>query len=249
LLKKLGITPQALSSRVNTVKKHHAITTEDAVYTIAFEEGIDISKRLDPETLERVNRYAASRKTADPSPRSNKIGSKRRSAQVTIAGVNVDNLPGMYKTHAEEAKFMAEKVYPILYVFENSARDIISRVLEAALGTGWWDEISWSEARAKVKRRMQVEGDEAWHSKRGDNPLHYLDITDLAELVRKPKAWPHFKSLFPRDNWFDGVVDDLNVSRRVIAHMNPLSASDVRQVEAGFTRWANQIAATASRIP
>lgn len=45
------------------------------------------------------------------------------------------------------------------------------------------------------------------------------------------------------------MVDDLTVSRRVIAHMNPLTTEDIEQVEAGFKKWVKQIKGKADRIP
>ena len=52
---------------------------------------------------------------------------------------------------------MAEQVYPMLYVFENSARDIIERVLRAEFGDDWWQEASWSDLRSVVKSRQTSE--------------------------------------------------------------------------------------------
>jgi hypothetical protein len=44
LLKKLGVTPQALSQRAKKRKKQLPMSTEQAVYTIAHDEGLDLSK-------------------------------------------------------------------------------------------------------------------------------------------------------------------------------------------------------------
>lgn len=251
LLDELGITRQAVDSRVKTIQRHLAISKNDATYLIAFEANVKIDDRLDPETLERVSRYAAMRRRGtEPAHGGNGTpkGSPK-SALVKIANVQVEDIPGLSPAHAREAGVMAEKVYPILYVFENSARDIIARVLEANLGADWWDKVAYSELKREVKRRRTQEGEEAWHSKRADNPLAYLDLGHLSDLVGKPTVWPYFQEIFPRDNWFSAVVDDLKVSRRVIAHMNPLSEDDIKQVEAGFRRWVKQIRAKAHLLP
>ena len=105
-------------------------------------------------------------------------------------------MPGLSTVHAREAKEMAEKVYPILYVFENSARDIIERVLEREFGEDWWNQVSWSEARSELERRKEKEGDD-WHSNRGEGPLAYLDLAHLVQLVKKPKVWPFFAGVVP----------------------------------------------------
>jgi hypothetical protein len=55
LLDKLGITRQALSQRAQRLKKKYGpMTTEEAVYVIAHTEGIDLSKYLSSEILDKV---------------------------------------------------------------------------------------------------------------------------------------------------------------------------------------------------
>lgn len=144
---------------------------------------------------------------------------------------------------------MAE-VYPLLYVFENSARDLIATTLSASLGREWWSQVAPQKLVALVKIRRAAEGDEAWHGKRGAEPLHYLDLLDLVTIVTSAKGWPHLRSILAnRQTWFQGIVEDLNVSRRVVAHMNPLSADDIKQVEAAFSKWARQLEAKRDLIP
>jgi len=255
LLEKLQVTRQSLDGRVKTLQKKLPMSKEDALYLIAFNEQVKIDDQLDPETLERVGRYhtqLSEPTAAQPRSRASKstrAPSKPKNVVVKFAGIDIEGVPGLTAGHAHEAKLMAERVYPILYVFENSARDIIERVLTAQWGGNWWEEVSWSEARRELKNRQEREGQDAWHSKRGDSPLAYLDLSHLVALVGKPKVWPYFESIFPRENWFAGVVDDLTVSRRVIAHMNPLTSADIEQVEAGFRRWVRQIKAKADLIP
>jgi len=93
-----------------------------------------------------------------------------------------------------------------------------------------------------------MEDKDAWHSKRGTSPLAYPDLSHLVEVVSKPRLAPLFEDIFPRPTWFEGVVGDLTVSRRVIAHMNPLDGDDISQVEAGFRKWVRQITAKADQI-
>ncbi|MGI8707344.1 MAG: Swt1 family HEPN domain-containing protein [Actinomycetota bacterium] len=228
------------------------MSSEDAVYVIAFQQKIDIGRHLDTGTVERIGRYAHRLNTSNgPAPGSKPAPKVKPSKQVVvkIAGIKVDAAPGMTAIHAREAKRMAERVYPVLYVFENSARDIISRVLAAAVGTDWWEQVVSKPIKEKVATRIADEDKEPWHSKRGAHPIYYTDLKDLAKIVSGTKAWPHFKKLFPSSTWFEGVIDDLNVSRRVVSHMNPLLEDDIKHVESGFTKWVKQIRAKASELP
>jgi Swt1-like HEPN len=252
LLNRLGSSPQALSQRAGRLKKRLPMSSEDAIYVIAFEQGIDIGKYLDTETVERVGRYAHRLSNSTGPASATKAPPKRKPVKqvvVKIAGVDVGALPGMTATHAQEAKRMAEKVYPLLYTFENSARDVISRVLKAAFGSDWWNQVVSKSIRDKVSSRIADEDKEPWHSKRGAHPIYYTDLKDLAMIVSGSKAWPYFKNLFPSSTWFEGVVDDLNVSRRVVSHMNPLPADDIKHVESGFTKWAKQLRARGHELP
>jgi hypothetical protein len=203
----------------------------------------------------RINDYYTQRRrllameASQQAPKAPPKKSRKSIQEISIAVDKAPTIPGLNSVHAREAKLMSEEVYPLLYVFENSARDVIAAVLEEHLGEDWWEEASWSALRSKVKNRMEIEGKEAWHSKRGDHPLQYVDLGDLATLIAKPKNWPYFESLFPRETWFEAIVDDLSVSRNVIAHMNPISADDVAQVQAGYARWARQLDAIKDKLP
>jgi hypothetical protein len=44
-------------------------------------------------------------------------------------------------------------------------------------------------------------------------------------------------------------VNDLNVSRRIAAHMNPVSADDVKNIEAAFRKWTNTLKAKKDSVP
>lgn len=255
LLDKLDVTPQRLSRLVKARKDELPMSTEQAVYTLAHEHRIDISRYLSKEETAEVRQLVAHLRTGrQPAP----PGSNRRQARgqsqskpvlVTIAGVKVDRLPGMTATHAKEAKVMAEKIYPTLYVFENSARDVISNVLKARVGDDWWDGVVPQKVRDKATQRKTDEAKDPWHGKRGSALIDYLDLTDLPSIVSAPKAWPHFRKLFSRASWFQELVNELNVSRRVAAHMNPLASDDVKNVEAAFRKWAKVLKAKAAEIP
>ena len=249
-----GISKQILSNRVAKLKAQLPMTTADAVHVLAHQNGIKVDRWLTADELNRVRQHVA--QVGSPTPPST-TGARPRSSSapgrkthlVEIPGLEADALPGMSAQHVAEAKRMAA-IYPLLYVFENSARDVIARVLRAALGPTWWDQVANSRLKKVVEVRRITEGNDAWHSTRGAEPIHYLDLPELSTIATHSQAWPHLKGIFTdRQTWFPGIVDDLNVSRRVVAHMNPLTVEDVRQVQAGFAKWTKQIAAKESDLP
>jgi hypothetical protein len=254
LLKKLGVGERRLQQRVAARARELPSTHEEAMHTLAYESGLKLSKYLSPEETAQVRALISQSRTAPqaaPAARNSARGKRPapRPVLVTIAGISVEKLPGMTATHAKEAEAMATKVYPALYVFENSARDLISRVLKAGVGDDWWDKVVPQKVKDNAAQRKKDEAKDPWHGKRGAALIDYLDLTDLPSIVGAPKAWPHLKPFFDRPSWFQELVNELNVSRRVAAHMNPLEPDDIKNVEAAFRKWGKVLKAKEGLIP
>jgi hypothetical protein len=257
LLGKLSVTPQRLSQLAQKRKRELPMSTEQAVYTLAHENGIDLAKHLSKEETAEVRGLVAQLRAGPSSsagastnakPRPAKKATPPRPVLVTIAGVNLEKLPGMTARHAKEAKMMAEKVYPTIYVFENSVRDLIERVLKAQFGADWWTKAVPGKVQSTAKSHKEAERKDPWHSKRGGRDIDYVFLTDLWAIIKH--QWLHFKDLFPSQSWAETLItSDMNVSRRVLAHMTPLDADDVKNLEAAFRKWAKQLAGVANKLP
>lgn len=252
LLKKRGITPQRLSQLTNARKRELPMSTEHAVYTIAFEHGIDIAKELDAEETAEVRRLVSalrSNGTIKPEPKGPMKPTKvTKTVKVTIAGVDIDTIPALKPQHTSEAKVMAEKVYPTVYIFENSVRDLIERVLQAQFGANWWTTaIPGTIQKTAAKHKADVKNDPS-HGRRGTREIDYVFLVDLWAIIKH--QWKHFKALFPNQAWVETLItNDMNVSRRPLAHMNPLSVDDVTNVEVAFRKWVKQLRAVENLIP
>ena len=149
----------------------------------------------------------------------------------------------------KEAKYMAEKVYPLLYVFENSAREMIIRVMRNSYGDNWWDidtKVS-TDIRNTVKDRIAKEDRNPWHGRRGAHPIYYTDLEHLGQIVKN--NWPLFKLILPTQEWFLQRVKEISHSRNPVAHMNPLSKEDVDRIKVYTKDWEKQIAQKKSAIP
>lgn len=255
LLKKLGVTSQRLSQLTNARKRELPMSTEHAVYTIAFENGIDIAKELGPDETAEVRRLLSDLRSnggrpSTPQPvKPAKTASKvARTVKVTIAGVDAGTIPALKPSHGSEAKTMSEKVYPTLYIFENSVRDLIERVLKAAFGPRWWTTAIPRTVQATAAQHKADEKKDPWHGRRGAREIDYVFLNELWAIIKH--QWKHFAPLFPDQAWVQTLITrDMNVSRRVLAHMNPLSADDVSNIETAFRKWANQLRAVENLIP
>jgi hypothetical protein len=256
LLAKLKVTPQRLSQIAKKRKEELPMSTEQAVYTLAHENGIDLSKHLSKEETTEVRGLVSQLRSAvtaysaatNGGSAPKKTTTATKPVVVTIAGVNVEKLPGMTAAHAKEAKMMAEKVYPTIYVFENSVRDLIERVLKAQFGADWWTTAVPGKVQTTAKDHKEAEKKDPWHSQRGGREIDYVFLNDLWAIIKH--QWKYFKDLFPSQSWAESLItSDMNVSRRVLAHMTPLDADDVKNLEAAFRKWAKQLKGVEDRLP
>lgn len=231
------------------------MSSEQAVYTIAHEHGIDIAKHLSKEETAEVRQLVSGLRTGRaPVPVSATNGKPARSKSrpkpvlVSIAEFPESKLPLITAAHAKEAKLMAERVYPKLYLFENSLRDMVERVLKTTYGNDWWIKAVPKKVQEKAAEHKAAEANDPWHGRRGTRELDYILLSQLWDIIKH--QWKHFGHLFPNQAWIEGLTtNDMNVSRRVIAHMNPLGDDDVKNIEAAFNKWAKQLRAIEGLLP
>jgi hypothetical protein len=256
LLRKLGVTPQRLSQLAKERKEQLPMSTEQAAYTIAHDQGVDLSKHLSKEEVAEIRGLVMELRRTAPAPpalttttvaQRKKTEPKPAKINIRIGGIDVHDVPGLTSAHAREAKEMAEKAYPALYLFENSARDVIERVLKNAFGDEWWTKAVPTDVQRTATKNEKAAKREPIHGRRG-RPIDYVYLNNLAAIVKEQYAY--FKDIFPRDSWFEELVKgDMNVHRRVVAHMNPLASADVKNVEAAFRKWARQLKAHEDKLP
>lgn len=255
LLGKLGVSQQRLSQLAQARKRELPMSTPLAVYTIAHEQGVDISKYLGGDETAEVRSLVASLRNGGAG-RGREQGhadrrrreAARRDVKFTIAGVDVGTIPGLKPSHAAEATRMAQEVYPLLYIFENSLRDLIEAVLRRKHGKDWWEDAVPAQVQKRAEHHKNAEEEDPWHGRRGARPIDYVLLTDLWAILNH--NWPDFKPLFPKRALIESIItDDMNVSRRPLAHMNPLSADDVANIKAAFRKWTRQLRAVEDKLP
>lgn len=252
LLAKLGVSPQRLSQLTAKRKAELPMSTPHAVYTIAHENGVDVSKHLSAEETGEVRNLVASlgsRGHGSSPPRPSRPKARGpKNVKVKIGTVDVGKIPALKESHAHDAKRMSERVYPMLYVFENSVRDLIEAVLRAKHGKDWWTEGVPLKVRETAAKHKADEAKDPWHGTRGGREIDYVFLNDLWSIVKQ--NWGDFQGLFPDQAWIQTLITrDMNVSRRVFAHMTPISADDIKGIEAAFRKWVKQLQAVEDQIP
>ncbi len=252
LLEKLGISQSALSQRVKKLKMQRAMTTEDATYLIAHQEGIPLDKYLINESIDRVrnlqNTLAPTRvqSSARQTTKKRTTGSGVGHRTIVIGGEFKLTDPILEQKKLSEAKEMAA-IYPFLYVLENSIREVIDRFMTNRYGTNWWDA-KGGKLKDKVIQRMADEEKNSWHQRRGARPIDYLDLMQLPTLVRQIQD-DLVPDIIPTMEWFTQFIDEVYKSRCVVCHMNPLDDTNIKAVKVRFSHWQRQIEAKKGLIP
>lgn len=237
------------------------MSREEALLVLAFENGVRLNRYLTGDELtslagvvERVRRADA---LAEAAPSATKSKQKKRGSRSTpsdrqvvlkISDTEKESIPEMMVPIAKQARTASEVAYPLIHVLENSMRDLIERILAAQYGDDWWDEVP-QNLQDKAEARRQNERDEHWHTPRGSEPIQYIDLMDLPKIICDDDLWEHFESILPNQGFVENLARDINVSRRVVAHMNALPKDEVKTVQARFRTWAKTLKNKESEIP
>lgn len=238
LERELNIGVKGIYSRIQKTRKARGfiISREQAAALLASENGIDISKFLSKEELNDLRKLQGQTITV-----STKVVQKRTQTQQKIIKLGTgrdvkDNL--LPSNIINEASRMSE-IYPILYIFENSVRNIISLVLSKRYGDDWWLTKVSKPIRDKVTGRISKESANPWHGKRGSAPIYYTDISHLLSIIRN--NWEDFIHILPNQSWIETRINEIEMSRNIVAHNNPLTKRDIQRITLYFEDWENQI--------
>jgi len=251
LLSKLGVTPQRLSQRAQALSRQVPMSTEEATYCIAHHEGIRLHKFLDSEAVARIRELVSALQAGRQSGQEHKSRTKTitKLKEIRVGGSLSITDPVLPPRMIAEAKEMAERVYPILYIFENSVREVIRRVLSQEIGKEWWDRCAPEGVRRSVADRMKQENEAPWHGARGSDPIFYTDIKDLVSIVRNREAWQRLQPILSRIEWFSELINCIGASRNPVAHMNPICGHDRQRVVVNFRDWERVVKAKRALIP
>jgi hypothetical protein len=239
LLERTGVSKQRIYQMIDEEKKeyNYAISKEMAAYLLAAEKGIDISEILPEKELEKLRGLKEARIFITKEKR---ILEKKAPEQITIDVAKEFQVvdPFLPKKLINEAVEMA-KIYPVLYLFENSVRNLIKVVLEKKYGSNWWDTRVPSGVKQEVEKRLLKEKENRWHGKRGVHKIFYTNIGDLNSIISN--NWADFEDMFLSQAWIKSRIDEIEFSRNVVAHNNPLSDHDIKRLKIYFEDWIKQI--------
>jgi hypothetical protein len=253
LMKKLGgISKQRLSQLVAEVKNAHGpMSTEDGTYVLAHQRGIRIDRYLDPPTVDRVrgmlqrtSGHAPAPAVPTPRAPTSHQPATSRSIRIDASAPVID--PLLPPSVAADADRMA-KVYTRLYILENSARNVISRVMTAKHGKGWWSTKVPGEVQKEVNRRKDKEDKNPWAGKRGPQELNYADYGHLEKIITH--NWDDFRDIFPDQAFVGRTLGGLEPTRNVTAHNNRVVDKEEDRLRIHLDDWVKQIEGRRAFIP
>lgn len=219
----------------------YTISRRIASFLVAKDHNVNFSKFLtedDKDTLRQVSSFT--QRVIDATPKT--VERKVTKSLKPLKGISSKE-PFLPSKLLDEAKEMAEKAYPILYIFENSARNIIKLLMEKAYGKDWWDtriKKLHSNIDKDVEIRVNDEKENRWHSsKRGVHKIYYTDLDDLRIIITD--NWSVFKKIHNRQSWVIEHIMQLRFSRNIIAHNNPLKERDITSIHTKIHEWFDQV--------
>jgi len=254
LLEKLGITHQALSQRVGRIKNRCPMSTEDATYVVAHRAGLTLDRFLNSEQVSHVRGLLGQLDGVQTERRDE--GRSRKPAKnapgpIVFPKEFKTSDPLLARAKVQEAREMAS-IYPIIYVLENSIRELVRRVMRSKYGLHWWRT---EMERGKLKTiknnavsRMTGEEKQKWHQRRGADELDYVDLKDLGDTICA-KYDVCFAKILGGKAWFEQFMRELYPSRCVLCHMNPLNSTNVKDLRLKMERWQQLVRRNLANIP
>jgi len=167
---------------------------------------------------------------------------QKQANRTVYIGKNIEfEDPLLSKIVLDDAKRMTY-IYGVIYIFENSLREVIRVIMTKKYGSDWWEKMTnpkIENIKKKVKSRKEDEKKNPWHGERGDHQLCYIDMGDLNTIFEE--FWADFESLFPNKNWLITRVQEISRSRNIVDHHNPLSINDQERITIYFKDWFKQV--------
>jgi len=241
--------------------KYGPMSDEVAACVLADQIGLNLNRYdLAPETFPEVRRVKAliresetqtAKSVPKPTPKTTKTPTKRP-INVNIAQKFKLTDHILPKDILKDAEEMTE-VYALIYVLENSMRELIIRVLTHYHGEGWWDDptVVPPEINTNAQNRKNKEREKgvAWHGRRAENIhlIHYTYMGDLVSIIKK--NWDLFEPIGIDKNALDLTTKNIRTTRDISMHCNPISEADKKDLEHYFSIWERTLKNNRHLIP
>lgn len=214
-------------------KSGYKFTKEDAAFILAGKSGIDITKYASEDVLDRIRNAPIEIKIIET-----KSKPSSKTIDLKIQGISA-KIPFLKNGVIQDCKKMSE-TYQLFYLLENSIRYFILATMDTNYPSeDWWENKVRAKIKGSVEFRMKLEEKNRWHAQRGSHYIHYTNFGDLIDIIKD--NWVVFKKFFPNQHWIISRLQDLELSRNIIAHTNPLPKQEKDRIKFYFRDLKNQL--------
>lgn len=249
LANKIGKSEKYVREQVSKKATRHRVSSEAYFVHLLLSENIGASqfrRSLSPQIQGEILSLGGESSNifqAHPVPKVNK------KAVMASQAVLIPKLPLLTIGNIKDASENGE-IYPNLFLFENSMRTFIEKVMVQRYGSEWWKTRVNSEVQTGVKNRMRKEKLNPWHGSREASEIFYSDFTDLVKILNKNTSdfSPFFRQLPGGLSWLTQRLAELALSRHNIAHSAPLKKRDRNRFRMYFQDWYSQLDQLISQI-
>lgn len=227
-----NITKDAIYKRIQAVRKRFkkSVSQRMATNVVAAEMDVDMHKFL----KDRPDELKELRELLSLAPQQTVISTQKEKKQekeqlITISKRITESF-GLPQNLGNEANRMTE-IYPMMYVLENLMRYVVMNVLKNAYGENWWNQsnVVSNDIKREVEKRKRQEGANRWHYKRKSHEIFYTNFGDLSAIIST--NWSQFKPLFNKLSWIQAKLEEVELSRNIIAHNNPLPKREFDRIK------------------
>ena len=234
IAKKVGKSERTVHRMVNRLIEESGFTIPDmriGANILASRLKIPINRYLSKEELAEVREYLMQPVVKSIVIRTKTSTSEKEKLIIRVGNEIVETF-GLPDNVGREAVRMAW-VYPHFYVFENVLRYIILDTLTKKYGENWWNTegVVSRPIREGVTSRMKQEERQKWHgAKRGTHQIFYTSLGHLGSIIRNNQK--EFEKIFSKKiNVILAKLDELENTRNIIAHNNPLPAHEIKRIK------------------
>ncbi len=233
LLAKLRISKQAISQQAKKIKENYGpMTTDEAVYIIAHQNKIDLSKYLSVGQVDRIRslvpKSIGTKESTVVSKKPEKSTKKPRKTETLY--------PLVPEVTIQKAIKIGEETYPLIYVLEASIRNLIKKQLTLKYGSDWWNKANIKNTRDNVEKTIIKEEKYPYREKRGKDKLSYTNFEDLKRIIMNEQS--AFLSVIVDFQWFDSRMNEIYMARNALAHSTDISKDDHNRIDLFFRDWA-----------
>lgn len=246
LQKKLGVTLRRVYQLIEQKSTTLFIPPHKAAYMLAAEKGINVTRLLPENELIEL-RQVKDPKNSEHNNVVSKTSSSRRKREFRLTVGGIEYCDPLLDETISKCAIENSNLYPVVYLFENSVRNVIKRILYSSHGADWWNKCTSKDVKRNVDNRINKEKDSPWHNARGADPIFYTDIGDLKSIFTVNNS--NFRPILGKLETIYIWIEEIEKTRNTLAHSNPVKKRD-RERLLGFAKdWLELVKARKSLIP